>query len=200
MMFHTLLLGHHDEHSIGRIGEALDRMNHRSRVETVASATKADMATLWELMKEQPAVDAEHFVPSGVDPLKEVIHHGKNSLPAFTHFQKRFCRADDDSGDVYGYNHGSTEWLTGPGYFVAHGAKEEKDRPSDYLIDYTRIPPKKADGWPEIKNNEGGIGALVYGRMKDYMRRVSTHVSIGKAYKDGKELGAYFLLCRQDPE
>ncbi|GMV14342.1 MAG: hypothetical protein HS104_19430 [Polyangiaceae bacterium] len=199
MKLRTLLLGHHDDHSIPRIGEALDRMDPKSRLAATRSATKEDMATLWELMKNQ-AVDADFFVPSGTDPLKEVIHEGKNSLPAFTHFQKRFCRADDDSGDVYGYNHGSTEWLTGPGYFVAHAAKDETEPPSDYLIDYTRVPPKKADGWPEIRDNDGGIGALVYGRMKDYMRKVSTHVSIGKAYKRGKEVGAYFLLCRQEPE
>lgn len=199
MKLRTLLLGHHDDHSIPRIGEALDRMDAKSRLAVTRSATREDMATLWELMKDQ-AVDADFFVPSGTEPLKEVIHEGKNSLPAFTHFQKRFCRADDDSGDVYGYNHGSTEWLTGPGYFVAHSAAGEKDPPSDYLIDYTRVPPKKPDGWPEIRDNDGGIGALVYGRMKDYMRKVSTHVSIGKAYKQGKELGAYFLLCRQDPE
>jgi hypothetical protein len=198
MKLRTLLLGHHDDHSIPRIGEALDRMDGKSRIQTTLSATKEDMATLWELVKDQP-VDADHFAPSGTGAMKEVIHHGKNSLPAFTHFQKRFCRADDDSGDVYGYNHGSTEWLTGPGYFVAHTAADQ-DPPSDYLIDYTRIPPKKPEGWPEIRSNEGGISALVYGRMKDYMRKVSTHVSIGKAYKEGKVVGAFFMLCRQDPE
>ncbi|MBK7579976.1 MAG: hypothetical protein IPI67_07185 [Myxococcales bacterium] len=198
MKLRTLLLGHHDEHSIPRIGATLDRMDHKSRLYTTESATKEDMVALWELMKEQP-VDADHFVPSGVDAMKEVIHHGKNTLPAFTHFQKRFCRADDDSGDVYGYNFGSTLWLTGPGYFVAHAAKDEKDPPSEYLVDYTRIPPKKPDAWPDIRDNEGGISALVYGRMKDYMRKVSDHVSIGKAYKQGKAIGAYFMLCREDP-
>lgn len=199
MNFQTLLLGHHDEHSIPRIGSALDRMDARSRLHTTLSATREDMVTLWELMKGQE-LDADHFVPSGIDPLREVIHHGKNSLPAFTHFQKRFCRSDDDTGDVYGFNRGSTEWLVGPGYFVSHGTKDEKDPPSDYVIDYTRIPAKKVETWPGIRGNGGGIGALVYGRMKDYMRKVSDHVSIGKAYKGGKEVGAYFMLCRQDPE
>lgn len=199
MKLRTLLLGVHDEHALARLGEALDRMDPKNRLHATLSATKEDMQTVWEMVKDQP-VDAEHFVPSGTDPLTEVIHHGKNSLPLFTHFQKRFCRADDDSGDVYGFNHGSTEWLTGPGYFIAHAAKDEKDPPSDYLIDYTRTPKKKPDAWPEIRDNEGGIGALVYGRMKDYMRKVSTHVSIGKAYKEGKEVGAYFMLCRQDSD
>ena len=83
---------------------------------------------------------------------------------------------------------------------MSHGTSDEKDPPSSYVIDYTRIPPKKVEAWPEIRGNEGGSGALVYGRMKDYMRKVSNHVSIGKAYKDGKEVGAYFMLCRQDPQ
>lgn len=200
MRLHTLLLGHHDEHAVARISEALDRMDHQSRLLTVQSATKEDMATLWELMKDQ-AVDADHFVPSGTEPLKEVIHHGKNSLPAFTHFQKRFCRPDDESGDIYGYNENPDYMLavTGPGYFVAHSAAEEKEPPSSYVIDYTRIPPKKVETWPKIVDNGGVLRRLVYGRMKDYMRKVSTHVSLGKAFKDGDPLGAYFVLCREDP-
>lgn len=199
MKFRTLLLGHHDEHAIARIAEALDRMNHESRLFTVRSATKQEMATLWELVKDN-AVDAGHFVPSGVDPLVEVIHHGKNSLPAFTHFQKRFCRADDDSGELWGYNHQDLGWLIGPGYFAAHSTEDEKEPVSAYVIDYTRIPKKKPEAWPEIADNAGGVRSLVYGRMKDYMRKVSDHVSLGKAYKDGAEVGAYFLLCREDPK
>ena len=32
---------------------------------------------------------------------------------------------------------------------------------------------------------------------RDFMRRVSAHVSIGKAYKDEKPMPAYFALCRE---
>jgi hypothetical protein len=167
MKLRTLLLGHHDEHAVARISEALDRMDHKNRLFTVESASAEDMETLWDLMKDQ-SVDADHFVPSGTDPLKEVIHHGKNSLPAFTHFQKRFFR-------------------------------DEKDAPSDFAVDYTRLPVKKPDGWPDIQDNDGGLRSPVYGRMKDYMRRVSGHVAIGKAYRDGKFRGQYFMLCREDP-
>lgn len=199
MKFRTLLLGQHDEHALARIGEALDRMNHESRLFTVQSATKKDMEALWELMKDQPALDADFYVPSGTEPLKEVIHHGKNSLPAFTHFQKRFCRPGDESGDIWGYNHQPNEWFAGPGYFVAHETKDEKDPPSAYVIDYNRIPSKKPESWPPIQDNDGLTRSLVYGRMKDYMRRVSSHVSIGKAHRAGKSLGQYFMLCREDP-
>lgn len=198
MKLRTLLLGHHDEHAIARLSAALDAMDHRNRAYTVLSATKADLETLWELVKDQP-VDCDHFVPSGTEPLKEVIHHGKNSLPAFTHFQKRFCRTGEN-GDVSGYNHQPWSWLVGPGYFVAHSTAEEKDAPSDFAIDYTIVPKEKPEAWPPIQDNDGGLRAVTYGRMKDYMRKVSSHVAIGKAYLEGKFRGQYFILCREDPE
>ena len=196
----TLLLGHHDDHARERLGDALDAMDHENRLFTVHSATKGDMTTLWEMVKDQ-SVGLDHFVPSGTEPLKEVIHHGKNSLPAFTHFQKRFCLPEEGSDEAWGYNENpdSLLWLIGPGYFVAHPTAEEKDAPSDFAVDYLRIPPKKPESWPAIKDNEGGFRKVVYGRMKDYMRRVSSHVSVGHAYRSGESLGQYFLLCREDP-
>jgi len=198
MKMRTLLLGHHDEHAIARISEALDRMDHKNRLFTVESATAEDMETLWDLVKDQ-SVDADHFVPPGTEPLAEVVHHGKNSLPAFTHFQKRFCRAESGAEDVAGYNHQTWQWAVGPGYFVAHSTADDKDAPSDFAVDYTKIPTKKPEGWPDIQDNDGGLRSAVYGRMKDYMRRVSGHVAIGKAYRDGKFRGQYFMLCREDP-
>lgn len=202
MRFRTLLLGHHDDHSISRIGEALDAMEHKVRVDTIRSATKEDMVTLWELVKDQ-SLDAEHFVPSGTDPLKEVIHYGKNSLPAFTHFQKRFCRPKDAKAEdeLFGYNHngpGLTA-VTGPGYYVAHKTDSEKNPDGAYVVDYTRLPDTKPDAWPDIRKNEAGLSRLVYAGMKDYMRKVSSHVSIGRAHKYGKVTNNWFLLCREDP-
>jgi hypothetical protein len=196
--FRTLLLGHHDEHAVARISSSLDEMDAASRLWTVLSIKPAEQRTLWELFKDQ-APDADFFVPSGLDPLVEVIHHGKNTLPTHNFFQKRFCRADDDSGDLYGYNHQSWSGITGPGYFVAHSSEDEKDAPSAYVIDYTRIPPKKADSWPKILPNEAKLGRFVYAGMKDYMRKVSEHVSIGRAHKGGKAMNAWFILCREDP-
>ncbi len=203
MKFRTLLLGHHDEHALARIGDALDAMDPESRVYTVRSATKEDMETLWELVKDQ-TLDADFFVPAGTDPLKQVIHFGKNSLPAFTHFQKRFCRPSEskEADDLWGYNHNGSSTLaaiTGPGYYVAHGTSKEKQPPGAYVIDYTRLPEKKPDEWPEIRVNESGASRFIYAGMKDYMRRVSSHVSIGRAYKKGKATNNWFMLCREEP-
>jgi hypothetical protein len=196
--FRTLLLGHHDDHCKQRLGEALDRMDAKNRLFTVLSIERDEQRTLWSLCEGQ-SLNAEHFVPSGIEAMKEVIHHGKNTLPAHNFFQKRFARADDDSGDLYGFNHQTLAWLTGPGYFVAHSASDEPNAPSDYVIDYTRIPPKKPEAWPALLVNEARLGRFVYAGTKDYMRRVSEHVSIGRAYRQGKPMNAWFILCREDP-
>jgi hypothetical protein len=176
-------------------------MDPKSRLATVLTITPKEQRALWEIFEDQ-APDADHFVPSGTEPLKEVIHHGKNTLPTHNFFQKRFCRGDDESGELWGYNHQSLSWLTGPGYYVAHVVESEKDKdaPSSYVIDYTRIPPKKPESWPEIIGNEKKLGRLVYHGMKDYMRKVSDHVSIGRAYKGGKPMDAWFVLVRDEPE
>jgi hypothetical protein len=195
--FRTLLLGHHDDHAKQRIGEALDRMEPKSRLDTVMSIQPEEQRVLWKLC-EGNSIGFEHFVPSGTDPMKEVIHHGRNSLLAHNFFQKRFARGEGEENDLFGYNEQSWGWITGPGYFVAHATAEEKSPPGDYVIDYTRIPPKKPDAWPEIIPNEARLGRFVYAGMKDYMRRVSEHVSIGRAYKKGKPMNAWFILCRED--
>ncbi len=196
--FRTLLLGHDDDHKKARLSDALNRMDAKSRLSTVMSIEPKGQRALWEMFADDPA-DADHFVPSGTDPLKPVIHHGKNTLPVFTFFQKRFCLADDDSGELWGYNHGVTGWATGPGYYVAHGTEDEKEPPGAYVIDYTRVPKKKPESWPEILDNKARLGRFVYHGMKDYMRKVSEHLSIGRAYKRGKPMDAWFVLCREDP-
>src|ERR1019366_2758957 len=53
------------------------------------------MITLWEATKGFHPVSLDDFVPPSVAPGAEVIHHGKNSLPTFTHFQKRFSKPRD---------------------------------------------------------------------------------------------------------
>ena len=76
-----------------------------------------------------------------------------NSLPAFTLFQKRFCRPPGaaPSTELWGYNHQTLAWLTGPGYFVVH------DSARGAGIDYREVPSEHPDGWPEIHGNDRGI-------------------------------------------
>lgn len=54
-------------------------------------------------------------------------------------------------------------------------------------------------GWPDIRGNECGGARLVYGFMVDTPRRVSEHVTIGRAARRGKVMDAWFLLCRDEP-
>lgn len=200
MKFRTLLLGHRDDHSKARLSSALDQMDSASRIWTTMSIEPSEQRELWKLFEDAP-IDANHFVASGSEPMKEVIHHGRNTLPMHNFFQKRFCLADDESGEMWGYNHQSWSPITGPGYFVSHAVDRDKDKgaPSEYVIDYTRIPPKKPDSWPPILTNEKKLGIFIYSGMLDYMRKVSEHVSIGRAYKKGKPMNAWFILCREDP-
>jgi hypothetical protein len=64
-------------------------------------------------------------------------------------------------------------------------------------VDYYSIPEEQLEGAPALKENTAGLQTLVYGNMIDVLRRVSAHVSIGRAVKKGKDTGNYFLLCRE---
>ena len=52
--------------------------------------------------------------------------------------------------------------------------------------------------WPPVKPNSEGLQRFVYAGTRDFMRKVSDHVSIGTAYKGDKALDHYFTLCRED--
>ena len=121
-----------------------------------------------------------------------MIFEGKNSLPLFSLFQKRFTRPDTEEEVLHGYNHQSLSWLTGPGYFVTRIAK------GTLLFDYTRVPATAPAGWPEVATNDGGISRLVYKNIHDYCFPVGANTLIGAAYDGptGKFKGQTFLLTR----
>lgn len=175
----------------------LDGLSHDERVSFVRSLGRAEQRRLYEA--------AAGFLPLGLADLVTprhadgvtVRHFGKNTLPAFTHFEKRFCRpAGEDPqrpGILYGFNHQSLGWLTGPGYYVA---RMDPARP-EVLIDYRELPPVAPAGWPPLRRNEVGPARFVYGFMVDRLRRVSEHVSIGSAARKGRDLGSWFALTRE---
>jgi hypothetical protein len=193
--FTTLFLGHHDRRCVDRITEALDGMLAAMRLWTVLSISSAELRLLWDLFEGRD-VGANDLVPAGTEPLKPVIHHGKNSMAAFRRFQKRFARADDGSDNIWGYNHHTFRWATGPGYFVGHPAAEASS-PAPFLLDYTELPRNKPPDWPDIAPSSSRLGWFVYGELADYLRRVSAHVSIGRAYRSHKPLDNWFILCRE---
>jgi hypothetical protein len=180
-----------------RLAEVLDGLGHEGRVHAIRGWGKKTQARLFEAAKGRMPLDLDFLVPPSVGPLVEVIHEGKNTLPAFTHFQKRFVKLEGEDHAIGGYNHQSTSGFTGPGYFVVR--KGEGEHEGELAVDYTQLPKHKPASWPEIAPNEGLLAGAVYGGMVDYLRGLSTHVSIGRAYKGGKVMDAWFALVRKDP-
>jgi len=170
----------------------LDGLSHSERVAAIRALGGVRLQSrLWAAVADAPRVMLEELVPPDAPALREVIFEGKNSLPAFTLFQKRFCRPSTGRGELWGYNHQNLAWLTGPGYFVVH------DDPAGAAIDYREVPPSHPSAWPEIRSNHRGFSRFVYDDMVDYLRRVSVDVLIGRAHKAGKPRSNYFLLCRE---
>jgi hypothetical protein len=180
-----------------QLSARLDALSHDERVTWVRSVGRRDQRRLFEA--------AAGFLPLGLSDLvpptrrdgESVRHFGKNTLPAFTHFEKRFCRpAGEDPKRpelLYGFNFQALAWLTGPGYFVA---RADPSLP-EVLIDYRELPPAAPAGWPPVRSNASGAARLVYGFMVDRLRRISEHVTIGSAARNGRDLGSWFLLARE---
>lgn len=175
----------------------LDGLSHAERVHAVRGAGRAEQRRLYEAAGGFRRVGLADLVPPDRAALAAVRHYGKNTLGAFTHFEKRFARPEgEDPGApkvLWGYNHQSLAWLTGPGWFVA---REDPER-GEVWIDYREVPPRTPPGWPGVRPNEVGLSRFVYGHMVDTLRRVSEHVTIGSAARKGRDIGSWFLLCRE---
>ena len=165
-------------------------LDGKARIAECRKLGKRQQARLFELARDGGPLGPEDMVPAaGGEP---VPWFGKNTLPAFTHFEKHFRRHE---GQIVGFNHnpGVVTMVTGPGYYVC---RVDDSRPNDLLIDYTKIPDAAPAGWPRVKKNSAGLSRFVYGNMYDYCRRVSDTVVIGAATRLGKPIGQYFVLCR----
>jgi hypothetical protein len=179
---------------IDALAAQLEALGEPDKIAAVRRMNGRVQARLWQAAQGR-STSLSDLVPEGIAPGIEVIHAGKNSLPMFTHFEKRFCRASGHDDRVYGYNEGSTRKLVGPGYFVAYFYAER----GEVGVNYYDVPPAGAQlppGWPAIRVNESGLQRFVYAKMVDYLRKVSDTVTIGRAVRGGKETGNYFLLCR----
>ena len=186
--------------TIGALAAHLDGMDHAGRMAFLGSTNKADQRRLWHLAAGSAPITREHFVPAGTPPRTAVPHFGRNTLPLFNSFQKVFCAPEDGSNRLFGYNEGATRPLIGPGYYVAiptagNPAWEERGA---WVVDYFQVPDGPVvDGWPKVKKNSQGLQVLVYHHTRDFMRKVSEHVSIGIAYKNEMCLNNWFTLIRE---
>jgi hypothetical protein len=167
----------------------LDALDPAARLEQVLAVTGRGVKRLYDAVGGGAPPTLEELIPEGFEGVR--IYEGRNSLAAFTRFQKRFVRM---SGLVVGYNHQSMAFVTGPGYFVVHAPSGEGEWGKELDFDYTAKPPGEPAGWPAYKPNERGLSRFVYGHMHDYVRRVARGVVVGKAYRHGVEQDAYFSL------
>jgi hypothetical protein len=180
------------------IAAFLDNLTLADRIAAVRTLQGTGLqAALWKATAGAPRVTTDEMVPSDYPMLRPVIFHGKNSLPAFTEFQKICFRPDlgEDASVAWGYNETKIrEWI-GAGYYVLH------DTPDASLggaaFDYTQLPAKGLPAWPEVRPNTAGLSRFIYANMLDYMRRVSSDVFIGSAVKGGREMGSYFIVVRE---
>lgn len=172
------------------MAEHLDGLPAAARLEEVLAITGGAVGRLYAAVADAPAITPEEFLPPSTKGT--LIHEGRNSLPAFSRFQKRFLRLG--SGVIVGYNHQTMSFVTGPGYFVLEAANGEGEHGKEMFFDYTVPPPEEPAGWPAYKPNDRGLSSLVYSDMIDYVRRVARGVVVGKAYRKGVDQNAYFTL------
>jgi len=181
-----------------RLAKDLDELGPPGRLWAVRQWTRSNLAVLWDAARGFRAVTLDDFVPGSAEPRLEVIHEGKNSLPIFGHFQKRFCKPSppQDEPVLVGFNKQPLAAVTGPGYFTVRQAPDA----GEVHIDYTTLPRDRAPGWPPLESNTTRLGPLVYAGVIDVMRGLSSHVVIGRAKKAGAMIDNWFALVRQDAD
>jgi len=176
--------------SAKEIESFLDGLSPSARLEQVLSITGSGVGRLYHAVADAPPIPLEEFIPQSTKGT--LIYEGRNSLPLFTRFQKRFARGPE--GEVVGYNHQTMSIVTGPGFFVVKPPSGQGEHGKELLFDYTERPPFIPEGWPAFKSNESGFSRFVYRNMKDYCRRVARGVVVGKAYELDVDRHAYFSL------
>lgn len=192
---------------VTRIAEVADWLANRTvaeRREALFALDRAGQRRLYAVAAQGEALAAADLVPAARGDRVEVRHLGRNTLPVikpFRTFEKRFCRPDDGTARLFGYNEGATVRWFGPGYFVAYPVR---DNPvwaarGDVVVDYFQVPDGAvAGGWPAVVPNEKGLQRLIFSGTRDFLRRVVDGVSIGAAYKGERALDHYFVLLRDD--
>ena len=159
------------------LASALNAATHEQRLQWAYSLGQTEQLALFGLASETTLTVDDLTKPEGA----VFVHPGRNGLPLFNRFQKRFARLGDE---VVGYNHNDNallSWFAGPGHFTAYTSP---DTGREVWIDYRTVSTQQHSEFPPLVDNEQGGRALVFGNMVDKLRRVSSHVLIGNAYKD----------------
>jgi hypothetical protein len=188
---------------IDEIAAFLDGLEHPDRVLACESLAAGQLRKLYERAASSRPLTRADLVPDGIGARDPVYHHGWNSLPVPT-FARRFGKpmcGMAGTDELGGWNH-NTVWvnrLVGPGFFVCRATESEHVDRGAWVVDYLRVPTERvAAGWPPVVSTSFGFRPqrLVYGGTRDYLRRVSEHVSIGIPYKGAIRLPFAFTLVR----
>lgn len=189
---------------IHAIAAALDALSADERLEAAHSLNRREQRELYRKAAASAPLTLDDFVPSNKAALEPVHHRGRNTLPmprSLQLFEKRFCRPQARKDALYGYNQSPFIGTVGPGFFVAIPTDANpawKERGA-IVVDYFQVPDGPVPAaWPKVIPNTQGLQKFVYNRTRDFMRRVSKHVTIGAAHKVEKPLDHYFILVRQD--
>ncbi len=193
-----------DGASVDAIASFLDGLPHDERLVECRSLDRAEQRKLYRGAEGAAPITLDHFVPKKVGSRVPVRHFGRNTLPlvipSLKLFEKRFARPDAGGDRLFGYNQSPFLGTVGPGFYVAVPTQGNADweKRGAVVVDYFQVPDGPVpDGWPEVVPNTKGLQTFVYNRTRDFMRKVSAHVSIGAAYKEEKALDHYFILCRE---
>lgn len=179
--------------SHAQIAALLDGLAPQARVAQALSLRGSAVRRLYDSVAGAEPLALAELVPDGAPPAATFIFEGRNSLPTFSRFQKRFARTS--AGRILGHNYQPWSVVTGPGYFVAEPPSASADVPSEPFLDYTQAPGAEPTGWPRYRPNDWGPSRLVFGGLKDYLRRVARGVVVGKAFRRGRPAGQYFVLA-----
>lgn len=173
----------------------LDGLTAPQRLAETLALTPSQQARLFDVVQGARRLSLDDLAPATGQPLEGVRHEGRNSLLAFSRFAKVFAVPDDAAKattERWGFNatSGLVTVTVGPGYFVAVQQGDE------VLVDYTRLPPRPLAGAPRVLGNDERLSYFVYNRTRDVVRAVSSHVSIGRAWRGERRLDNWFVLCR----
>ncbi len=185
----------------------LDALDPEQREREANTLRGADQARLFDKAADSPPARLTDFVPADTPDLTPVHHPGRNTIATFSYFQrfqKRFTRPAGETKRLFGYN-ASNAWFIKPGYFVAYETDDREDwrERGGVVVDYHQVPDAGVpSSWPRVVANDVGLQKLVYHLTRDFMRRVSKNVTIGRASREDESgdriLDYWFTLCRRD--
>ena len=190
--------------TLAQVQEHLNALPFDERLNQCMALGKKAQRRLFQL-SDAPGCTLDALIPADIPGGTEVVLEGKNTLPLFTRFQKRFCWPKDRKDQLYGYNEGFTRRFIGPGYFVAHNtdvppSEDGWAERGGSVVNYFMVPPSQnavVDGWPKVVPNSRGLQMFVYKGTRDFMRKITDDVTIGEAYKGEKSIDNYFILVRR---